>query len=651
MAKKNTFWNTPVTGGNSSQNDRRNGNHNPKPGPAGNRGGGMESSALRSSGQIGHGPESPYAFVPFPAQEPFRGDIAEIYAQGGLLTGWFDVRLLTKTGLIMPDGMKIQVDANKHKTMPFYTLPDGTPAIPGSELRGLIRSTYETASNSCVPFLLNDKPTSMRLPTGAALKSRGLLELREGKWLLWEAEDHSMRAARFPDQRDLQSGTFQGKRPGDLVRFAGGQWNIRLTNNSSDSQGWIQFSSPVVWPREDKGDHYHIHVLQKQGARPIYQWSDDEPYQAIREELTREGTRETMRDGAEKIHKELLRKLEAIRKQGNGILPIFYLKTESRFSTHYHVAVSAIGRINQLRKWKDIMGKYGPCESAERSCPACQLFGNINQEMMIRGRVRVTDGLPVGQVSVSNYVTLPILGGPKPTAYEYYIKKPDQVAKFWNYDFYSVIVKKGGRQEPEFRQREDFSPLGRKYYWHHKPVASEQEKGDLNVTTQVAPEGQTFSFRVYFDRITEKQYRQLIWVMTLGENREDSALQLKLGHGRPLGYGSVKLVIDRATVRTFSMEEGHISWRTEERKVSAEPGCPFEAVYKKTLDSLLTVSDAKAELKYAPVYPTAANNKGEVAIFNWYAKNRTLNSGHPYPDVLKPITENAKKPRETKFET
>ena len=138
-------------------------------------------------------PINPYTFVPF-GNAPVRTDIKETYAdEKSLLSGYMDIELTTKTQLAIPDGTKAdpplkQGEENKvHRKYPFFRLPDGQVAIPGSELRGMLRSVYEAASNSCLPFLLDDKRTSMRVPTYASIKTRGLLCCENGIWSLWGA--------------------------------------------------------------------------------------------------------------------------------------------------------------------------------------------------------------------------------------------------------------------------------------------------------------------------------------------------------------------------------------------------------------------------------------------------------------------------------
>ena len=98
-------------------------------------------------------------------------------------------------------------------------------------------------------------------------------------------------------------------------------------------------------------------------------------------------------------------------------------------------------------------------------------------------------------------------------------------------------------------------------YWH-SPVARDAARDKMNATMEAI--NGTFEFRVYFDKITEEQLRDLIWVITLGENRRDSTKQHKLGHAKPLGYGSVKLIVKKETIRAMSVKDGDIEVEMKE---------------------------------------------------------------------------------------
>ena len=107
--------------------------------------------------------------------------------------------------------------------------------------------------------------------------------------------------------------------------------------------------------------------------------------------------------------------------------------------------------------------------------------------------------------------------------------------------------------------KQDAMISGRKYYWHIPDAAKDasiytesnpKKKSERNATVELV-EDSIFEFDVYFDRISPAQLEELKWVITLGENRADGNLCHKIGHGKPLGLGSVKMTILEECIRNY----------------------------------------------------------------------------------------------------
>ena len=105
---------------------------------------------------------NPYNFIKFPKMK------AQKYDDSDKHTGVIEYTLTTKSPLFIPNSSNDNAFGSKipdHKTYDFYSYTNlanhtvnneySKPVIPGSEMRGLIRSTYETLTDSCMG-LLND---------------------------------------------------------------------------------------------------------------------------------------------------------------------------------------------------------------------------------------------------------------------------------------------------------------------------------------------------------------------------------------------------------------------------------------------------------------------------------------------------------------
>ena len=556
---------------------------------------------------------NPYTFIPF-GSEPTRSNIAETYADpSGLLTGWIDAQLRNTTGLIIPG--KIEGKDEEHKKLYFFKTPDGKIAIPGSELRGMLRSEYEAVTNSCLPFLKDDKRVSMRVPPLASLKDRGLLVCEDGKWSLWAT------AAWYQKAENLGEDTgWCGHFPGETVKFrptgtiSEGRQMAELDPNGP-KEGILQFMKPISMR------DYHVAFLQKCGSDPLFTYADDSICDVLIEELDSHATANSNPNPFRVPLQNLIRR---VRNEKNGMIPVWYTAVKSPVENKvvsYSISPSSIGRVNQEKKWRDIMGEYVPCTDPACSCPACQLFGMVQGDTQIHGRLRFGDAtLEDGVTPQLNLVTLPILGEPKPTAFSFYINKPnDPQAAFWNYDIYTHRAQQ--KQKVPYYVRYDATPRGRKFYLHGMEQVC-KERSKFNATAEVLKKKEngknvpyTFNFRVYFDGITEAQLKQLEWLLTLGENTAESLYQHKLGHGRPVGYGSVKITIQRVMQRILTAADGQLSYTMADIPIENERIRGDAARRLRLISSWGTVSGEYVQ------YPNANDGEKGPQVYKWFANN------------------------------
>ena len=475
---------------------------------------------------------NPYNFVPL-EHAPSRTAL-DAYYTGKLLTGRLDYTLTTDTPLLIPDSAKVVKDEKiDHKRYPFFRLPDGTPAIPGSEMRGAMRAVYEAVTNSCLSVLLDstEEPFSQRLPSTNGFKDHGLLGIdpETGKWVLYAAD--------VVDYLKLSEG-----RDGSLMCNGWLNWYGHEYHSGQHTRlrpdgpsGWLQFNRPITLYKKN----YHVRLLAPKAGRPvIFRWQDDTPYRALSNILKKSADN----DPRSAAHGDLLAALKRVHdndpKQG-GLVPVWYLLADDNGTLRCYLSGASIGRVMQGRSWTEIMGNYAPCADTDALCPGCALFGTVKGKGT-SGRVRFTDAEAAQYESLGNK-TLPILSGPKPSAYEFYLEKPKSTYEtsigFWNYDFCSLEETKcspdGTKQTIKKFRVYTPQPRGRKFYWHSAP-RTENERSNQNATLE-AMKG-TFKGSVYFDRITRAQLEELAFVLTLGEN----ARQPPPAQNRPRQAGGLR---------------------------------------------------------------------------------------------------------------
>jgi len=152
-----------------------------------------------------------YNFVPFPVKK------AECYKDEDRHTGSITFSITTKTPLFIPntsndDAFQLKCTANpneKHISQDFYSYREmkvgvnykekpAMPVIPGSELRGMVRSIYETITDSCMGVLNDDQVPVIR--TGAVYQA-GLLVRKGTGYVLEPATNCPYRDKNDPNRK------------------------------------------------------------------------------------------------------------------------------------------------------------------------------------------------------------------------------------------------------------------------------------------------------------------------------------------------------------------------------------------------------------------------------------------------------------------
>ena len=269
-------------------------------------------------------------------------------------------------------------------------------------------------------------------------------------------------------------------------------------------------------------------------------------------------------EAEENCYQEYKEKLEDfLGGKGEMFFPVYYSVIGENL---LYISPACITRELSHYTIGELAGDFAPCKSAETMCPACDLFGRIgksNEDSHV-SKLRFADAYPEQDVEPAEYyerlqpITLESLSGPKIGNVEFYLYRPEKYiggikkeASFWTYDYY---VLDGKLYIEPGRLR------GRKYYWHQPGVKlpTDIEKIKLNKTVRPVKEEVTFIGKVYFDKISQTQLNQIIWILNCGADNSD--LAYKLGAGKPLGLGSVECKVMEVTERTVSIVNRKMSY-------------------------------------------------------------------------------------------
>ncbi|MGN0362553.1 MAG: TIGR03986 family CRISPR-associated RAMP protein [Bilifractor sp.] len=641
---------------------------------------------------------NPYNFIPF-SDKKSESDQNE---EAGEYTGFISYSILTRTPLFIPNTSNdhrfeipeqdIDADnpdkkaeiARDHKSYDFFSYKDlsglkpvdpetpgpEVPVIPGSEIRGMLRSYYEIITNSCMSGMDSDTIEGKR--TNAAFRSGLLRRNRDGTFDLFRANNCLLRT-KGENSLEIEAGDRDDnpwKKP-DNRKFGKDIYGRKCYRQQELSEGqkvWVTIRRrhnndrpilPVVTkillkdPEANRNgktfsrekitgtvlpgyillgedgpemvasgngkyaaqQKHCAHVFVKAGDRELGRNVD---VQALIKSL--KAYSDSSEKGRTRPYQDFAKAFEIFSEgRGDEFFPVYY----SKIGSHFMLSPAQLTREIYWDNSEALAGGFRPCSSKDKLCPACRLFGALsrNGRWAMTSRIRCSDLKPdtTWQKMPSYLYLAPVhlqtLGQPRTSSTEFYLQRPTENALFWTYDYY---VDENGLHVAPGKLN------GRKFYWHQAPDRLDyaaDKASKLNETVRPVKAGVKFKGELYFHHITKQELDELIYVLNAGEIGQDFESKTegyKLGTGKPLGLGSIAIGVDDVQVRKVKMspEEGVF--------IDQEPYLN----YKKpdfdptTEQNFWKMNDFDALSGIKASYPTKFDfDKGVPQIYKWFGDN------------------------------
>jgi CRISPR-associated protein (TIGR03986 family) len=561
---------------------------------------------------------APYNFVPLPEDVVTAvGDVSELpdhsHYDPERHTGYFEVKLITKSPLYVrcpytreefdldeqrqnKNGRKIDNDtlfANRIKNTPhfFYTRDPNNPVIPGSSLRGMLRSLLEIVSYGKVQWVTKKQliyravgdptsfgqhyrdqflgankaqPPDMRFDYPGLQIKGGYLHRAGNDWAIQPAKEiqgetfvHVEYTAAQPiigwHGRHLVHDVFV--KPAARIssnRGPRGSGNLTLdlavTARISNTAAPGLVAAKLVESGHMRGSHpkhWHCAIFERdRSAAPIL--ISPEMWEIYKEDAD-VTPRKLTADGDPLFY--------LLDSQGR----LVYFGTTMMFRLPYnHQPIDLVPRELRLPEdtdYADAIFGYVRTDEELRDMEQRHVIEKIPDQGEKRrayaGRVFVTDAsLIEGQSDTwlsPDPIVPKILATPKPTAFQHYLvqEKPDRypTGQLRHYDSPDGIIR------------------GSKRYWHQGlnpdqgltlEQIQERIENDREAQRRIADTskqhtqfkpikpGIGFAFRVYFENLSDHELGALCWTLhPLGDQAKEYCHHL--GMGKPLGMGSVKL--------------------------------------------------------------------------------------------------------------
>ncbi|MGJ7908502.1 TIGR03986 family CRISPR-associated RAMP protein [Actinopolyspora sp. H202] len=519
---------------------------------------------------------NPYTFVPLPDAAPKRSAPHGHSGRGDLLSGRLTVTITAETPLLVRG-----ITANDEQRPRLPRRPDGTVMIPGSSLKGALRSLHETLAGGCLRVFDNEFVPGYR----ASANSDEIGTVRLAVVVSHDDEDSP------PELELCEEGDTRTHRlhQNELLRLhseeapltSGDRLEVTFDEHTgkpseatrSDEGDWVVFLSDAGV--RDKKYPYRAHI------RKLPEVSDrvrvaPEVWQAYRYAIEGADDLRTQRahdrgadnryvpvihtyqpDGEPKTRLTLGRRW-AVSKRLRPGQPVWVRVDERDRKTVTAVRQAMIWRRRGEYPASERVGDPAllPCEDPRRLCPSCGLFGSADtsgndsghaRQHSYAGHVRIGDALALDEIH-GREVTLPPMGVPRPGSGQFYLvndrntqgNASTQPLREWG------SVADRGNQRRRLR--------GRKYYWHTPLEGSDPprrgqarthqlDKSRLISEATLIPQGSRFRVTLTFTDLDEAQLGGLLAALQPRKLLGQRVWQ-HIGGGRPLGYGSCTLTVD-----------------------------------------------------------------------------------------------------------
>lgn len=581
-----------------------------------------------------------YNFIPLPPRECLRTK-----TEKGSLTGSIHCTITPKTDIFIPNtsNTTCQIKNISGDTVrEFFSYTElgenyrmtkenapSKPVIPGSELRGMIRSMYEAFTDSCMSALDDEKIFSARVSNWF---KPAVIQFKNGCWHLHDVKKQSIKGKKILEDKNGKYIIENGEKYHSFDKW-------------KNKRGYVIIGEPF-------GGKSHAFIFEPNSK---IKFDDNEK---IKDAIERYNSiienfyRNEKINKSEKVENFYKGREISLNPADNTVIPIWYEISNGNM----YLSPSCIGRKIFLNKLSKFIHTYDPCQG-EDLCPCCQLFGMVGKEYATGSRLRFSDAVFTGKSpTYAPITTLKELATPKPTSMATYTHRKENKtdSEYWNYDIYKTT---DGKTLPA---EKSIDINGRKMYYHHpnavnhryyeytpqSDIDNKNKKRLITVRPLKGIKENTFAFDIFFEHLREDELKMLLVVTSLMFNQSDYCY--KIGMGKPIGLGSIKISVDSVKLRTIALTENGIDYTYQETeqyrdyydydentKETAEQTVSDFLQKNKMIQSVFKEIEKMTYFNYAdshnPQYPTP---KRETEIFKWFSYNSAIGRNNGYRQVL-----------------
>lgn len=511
---------------------------------SGGRQGGYQQRQSYRGGQVGGGQRqdparAPYNFVPLNEQVIPADDIVRFdeFVEGRL-SGYIDLEIAALTDIFVRGSLQ-----------KFFSI-NGNFAIPGSSLRGLIRSLTEIVSYSRMEMLQKNRKLFFRNISDdfyknlfLDVKGNDIEQKSKAGWLSKSGNKYYIQEApKFykVDRRslsriglDIQDEVYQLKEiwfdPKSSVPIHVKRIKDRQTGEVKKILNLHYNKVNVVNRSSNPGmESATLVITGLFGSAKHFQWIIPKALPSAAKHPVTEIMQEYQLDENRDEKADLIR---ALRNAKGKAIPCFFISDKNGKP----ISVGHTGIFRHPYKYE--IGHAVKQRSDVVFDIAKSIFGFVDvkeeREIIQAGKVFFEDAF-AAKVTGTEFGALKILSSPKPTSFQLYLEQSGKQQSHWGSDGNKI--------------------RGHKLYWHslqnwrnpevlitagnHKELISKafEDKNNQYTVGEVLKSGSTFRGRIRFDNLSDKELGALLFAIDLPDGCAH-----KLGMGKSLGLGSVRI--------------------------------------------------------------------------------------------------------------
>ena len=578
---------------------------------------------------------NPYTFVPFPAAINRSAGTGHHRGEEGHVSGRMTVTWTLRTPLLLPAAHQPE--------------RDGRVVLPGSAVKGAVRSLHETLMGGCLrvvdedfvpvyrePAVVKNEDWHLAVVSDATRQGRATRIRLAGEtaWVpvgvLGQALGRVPRTGDTVDIEDWAIGTHEGL----------GRQEVSGADGVTPGEGWVLLVGDSGTRLKSKGFFCAAGRMPDGGSDsdsrevPVSAWAE---YEQVCEgandlRLIRQKPDAPAYKGWRtgqvfaKVGWPASGDVVGERRRVTGRLwpgDVVWASVSPSSGVVEHLSMAAVWRRPGEGRLADrTPDAVRACRDPSDLCVSCRLFGSADSaeaepgleadQRSYAGHLRIGDAVAEG--ITTSRVRLAPLGAPRPGAGQFYLQitrtdpasgETELPSAYW-----------GSEQDrPEFRH-----VRGRKFYWHGDPAVQRpprhlarpgQRNEAMTGERDLVPAGTCFRQDITFDNLSRAELGSVLLtllprlVLPRTEGRQTADYLLRLGGGKPLGLGSC------------AVEVAELQWQDVRQRYLGQ-----QAVSQ------------SAEEFFGPVAGDVARLAGRPVLRHWPALSRILRADAVDPELI-----------------